>query len=137
MRMRFPKVIIILIVLSLCFGVALAGAILNSFTAQSSNGDVIVKWTTGEERDLARFEVQRRAGLQGDYVTVGTVEPKGSNSDYQFIDRSAYKTTDTIYKYRLAIVSRDGSVGYSQEVTVSHGVSGVKRTWGSIKAMFR
>jgi hypothetical protein len=82
------------------------------------------------------FEVQRMAGVQGEYMGLGRVQPQGSNSSYQFIDKSAYKTSDAIYKYRLAIVNQDGSTSYSQELTV-RSLSGVKRTWGSIKAMFR
>lgn len=135
MRRALP--LILLLVVTLWAGYALAGAILNSFTAaRSASGDVVLQWNTGEERDLRQFEVQRKAGPQGDYAPIGTVEPKGSNSFYQFVDRSAYKTSDAIYKYRLAIVSIDGSIGYSSELTVA-GLSGVKRTWGSIKAMFR
>jgi len=42
-----------------------------------------------------------------------------------------------IFIYRLKIVDTNGQASYSNEVSVSHNVSGVKRTWGSIKAMFR
>ena len=134
--MRKLLSVIVLLSFTLWCGSALAGAILNTFTARSTNGDVLLEWKTGEEKDILRFEVQRKAGLQGDYIVIGKVNPTGTNSFYQFLDKSAYKTTDTIYKYRLAIVSTDGTT-YSQELTVPHSVSGVKRTWGSIKAMFR
>ena len=135
MRRTLP--VILALIVTLWVGYALAGAILNSFTARSTNGDVVLEWRTGEEKDIVRFEVQRKAGLQGDYVTIGSVNPTGTNSPYQYIDKSAYKITDTIYKYRLAIVNTAGPPDYSIELTVTHGVSGVKRTWGSIKAMFR
>jgi hypothetical protein len=39
--------------------------------------------------------------------------------------------------YRLRIVRDDQSAGYSNTVTVTHSVSGIKRTWGMIKEMFR
>jgi hypothetical protein len=135
--MRRPLVVITLLVVTLWASLALAGAILNRFTAaRSLSGDVIVEWATGEEIAVRQFEVQRQAGLQGEFMTLAIVQPKGSNSSYQFIDKSAYKASDAIYKYRLAIVSSDASTGYSQELVVS-GLSGVRRTWGSIKAMFR
>jgi hypothetical protein len=134
MRKLVP--IITLTTLLLCTASALAGAILRVFTAKSSNGDILLEWSVGEEKDLLRYEVQRMAGVQGEYVTIATVNPKGSNSSYEFLDKSAYKLNDSIYKYRLAIVSSDGMT-YSQELTVPHTVSGVKQTWGSIKAMFR
>jgi hypothetical protein len=135
--MRSPLIAAVLLLVTLWASVALAGAILNRFTAsRSTSGDVVVEWSTGTESDLKHFEVQRMAGVQGEYASLGFVQPKGSNSSYQFVDKSAYKTSDAIYKYRLAIVNGDGSTSYSQELTVS-SLSGVKRTWGSIKAMFR
>jgi hypothetical protein len=135
--MRSPLGLTALLLITLWASLALAGAILNRFVvSRSTSGDVVVEWTTGSESDLKYFEVQRMAGVQGEYTPLTKVEPKGSNSSYQFVDKSAYKTSDAIYKYRLAIVNNDGSAGYSQELTVS-SLSGVKRTWGSIKAMFR
>jgi hypothetical protein len=66
------------------------------------------------------------------------VQPKGSNSLYTYVDRSAYKDTESVYVYRLKILeASSGPSSYSNEITVSHSVSSVKRTWGSIKAMFR
>jgi hypothetical protein len=136
--MRSPLPAIALLIVTLCASVALAGAILNGFTVtRSSNGDVVVEWTTGIETDVKYFEVQRMAGTQGEYTSLGFIQPKGSNSSYQFVDKSAYKTSDAIYKYRLSIVNQDGSASYSQELTVRSLSGVVKRTWGSIKAMFR
>lgn len=76
------------------------------------------------------------AGSEGEYMALGFVQPKGPNSSYQFVDKSAYKTSDAFYRYRVAIVDNSGYTSYSQEIAVS-SLSGVKRTWGSIKAMFR
>lgn len=133
MRRILPLIFILVL---LWTGYAVAGAFLREFKARSVDGNVELEWSTGEEKDLIRFEVQRQAGLRGDYVKIGEVAPKGSNSTYRFVDKSAYKVNDSLYKYRLAIVSTDGTT-YSRELTVLHSVSGVKRTWGSIKAMFR
>jgi hypothetical protein len=137
MTMRSPLAATALTLITLWASIAFAGAILNSFgVSRSTNGDVVIAWTTGSESDLKYFDVQRMAGSEGEYTSLGFVQPKGSNSSYQFVDKSAYKTSDAFYKYRIAIVDNSGYAGYSQEVTVS-SLSGVKRTWGSIKAMFR
>jgi hypothetical protein len=135
--MRKQLIVISLLVVTLWASLALAGAILNRFTvARNVGGDVVVDWATGEETNIKQFEVQRLAGVQGEYMSLAIVLPKGSSSTYEFVDKSAYKTSDAVYKYRIAIIGNDGSIGYSQELTVS-GLSGVRRTWGSIKAMFR
>ena len=59
--------------------------------------------------------------------------------NYEYTDQTAFKTNDQVYKYRIEIVDKDGSLSYSKEMSVLHnnGISGVKRTWGSIKALFR
>jgi len=113
-----------------------AGAFLEYFHGRSEGEDVRLEWKTGEEVNLQNFIIERKTP-QSSFVEIATIEPKGSNSYYTYLDQSAYKTNDMIFVYRLKIVDENGQTSYSNEVTVSHSVSGVKRTWGSIKAMFR
>ncbi len=113
-----------------------AGAFLDYFRGSSNGDSITLEWKTRTENNLRGYEVQRKSGTGGDFVTIGTTEPRGSNSTYQYVDRSAYKPTGTVYMYRLKIVE-DGMTSYSNEVSVSHNATSVKRTWGSIKAMFR
>ncbi|MCB2203431.1 hypothetical protein KQI65_01680 [bacterium] len=126
--------LVLLIVSATAFG----GAFLDFFNGRSDGENIILEWKTRSESNLLRYEIQRKAGQDGEFVTLSTVNPKGSNSLYSFTDRSAYKATESIYVYRLKIVEASGSpASFSNEITVSHSVSSVKRTWGSIKAMFR
>jgi len=119
---------------SLLFG----GAFIQEFLARSEDGNVILEWWTGQESNVKSFIVERKSGTSPFFQEIGeSVAPKGSNSYYQFIDESAFKSTDSFYVYRIKILDEDGNVGHSREVGVSHTVSSVKRTWGSIKAMFR
>ncbi|WP_337866079.1 hypothetical protein [Ignavibacterium sp.] len=126
----------ILLVLTLIASVY-AGAFIQSITARSDGENVIVEWKTGEESSsLNKFVVERKTPNNG-FIEIGTVSPKGSNSFYTFIDNNIFKGNDYIFTYRLKIVDNNSQVTYSSEVSVSHSISGVKRTWGSIKAMFR
>lgn len=113
-----------------------AGAYIDYFHARSDGEDVRLEWKTGEENNLQKFVVERKTP-QSIFTEIAIVNPKGSNSVYSFIDKNAYKSTDLLFNYRLKIVDNSNQASYSHEVTVSHSVSGVKRTWGSIKAMFR
>jgi hypothetical protein len=113
-----------------------AGAWLDYFHGHSEGDDVRLEWRTGEEANLQRFVIERKTP-QSPFVELATIDPKGSNSFYAYLDEAAYKTEDLVFVYRLKIVDNDGATSHSSEVTVSHNVSGVKRTWGSIKAMFR
>ncbi len=121
----------------LLFVVALnAAAFIDYFQGHSEGDDIILEWKTAEEVNLDKFVIERKTP-QSSYIEIANVEPKGSNSTYKFRDESAYKTEDLVFTYQLKIVDNDGKISKSSEITVSHNVSDVKRTWGSIKAMFR
>ncbi len=118
---------------------ATASAIIRDGTLQahSDGNNVTIQWGTTEEMSLSEFVVERQAGSDGGFILIGSVAPKGNNSSYEFVDQTAFKSVASVYQYRIKIVSQDGSYTYSKTVTVSHNVSSVKRTWGSLKAMFR
>lgn len=124
------------IVILLASVVVFAGTFLEYFQGRSENEDVRLEWKTKDEINLQHFKIERKTP-QSSFVEIATIQPKGSNSNYTYLDQSVYKPTDMIFIYRLKIVDTNGQAAYSNEVSVSHSVSGVKRTWGSIKAMFR
>lgn len=116
---------------------AFAGAYIDYFHATADGDNVILEWKTSEETNVQNFVIQKRTP-QSDFFDVATVQPNSSHI-YQYVDKSAYKTNDVIYIYRLKIVDTDGSYTTIEDKTasVSLNISGIKRTWGSIKAMFR
>ncbi|MCX7797431.1 MAG: hypothetical protein N2249_02265 [Melioribacter sp.] len=120
---------------SLVATVLYAGAQLIYFTASSKDGNVILEWKTSSETNLDYFVVER-ANATGNFIPIARIEPRPDRT-YEFIDQTAFKALDAIYVYRLKIVDKDGTVSYSAAVSVAHSVSSVKRTWGSIKALFR
>ena len=113
----------------------LAGAHLAFFHARSENENVVISWQTAEEVNVTQFVIERKAS-NSVFLEIGRVDAKGDNSLYSFTDQNAYKSDDVIFIYRLKIVGND-SISYSNEITVSHTTSVGKRTWGSIKALFR
>jgi len=114
-----------------------AGAYIEYFHARSESDNVRLEWQTSEETNLQKFVIERRTP-QSSFTEVASVAPKGNNSNYIFTDQNAYKTNDMVFVYRLKIVDNNDQVTYSADVTVTHSISSVaKRTWGSIKAMFR
>jgi len=130
--MKLSYVLVIILLTTAVF----AGTFLEYFQGRSEDEDIILEWKTREEADLQNFKVERKTP-QSSYVEIAAIQPKGSNSYYTYVDQSAYKSQNMMFIYRLKIVDNSGQVSYSNEVSVSHSVSGVKRTWGSIKAMFR
>lgn len=132
MKMKLSHILIILLLTTAVF----AGTFLEYFHGRSEGDDIRLEWKTREEVNLQNFKIERKTP-QSAFAEIATVQPKGSDSYYSYLDQTTYKITDMIFIYRLKIVDTNGQASYSNEVTVSHSVSGVKRTWGSIKAMFR
>ena len=111
-----------------------AGAYLDYFHVRNDGDDAIIEWKTSQETNLKDFIIQRR-GPQTQWSDIATVAPQPNNPFYSYTDKSVYKTNDYIFVYRLKIVDNDQTVTYCAQASLS--ISGVKRTWGSIKAMFR
>jgi hypothetical protein len=132
MKMKLSYILVIFLLTTAIF----AGTFLEYFQGRSEDEDIRLEWKTREETDLQNFKIERKTP-QSSYVEIAMIQPKGSNSYYTYLDQSAYKSQNMMFIYRLKIVDNSGQVSYSNEVSVSHSVSGVKRTWGSIKAMFR
>lgn len=117
---------------------AMAGVIREgTLQARSDGSNVTIQWGTTDESNIREFAVERRSGTVGEFTVIAVIGKKGTNSFYEYIDRSAFKSTGTIYQYRIKSVSVSGTAEYSTVLTISHNVSSVKRTWGSLKAMFR
>jgi hypothetical protein len=109
----------------------------SSLQASSDGVNITLRWVTVDETNVARFDIERRSESDGSYITIASVDPKGPTL-YEFVDYSVFRKSQTVYHYRIKIVFSDGSAPvYTMDIPVSHTVSGVRRTWGSIKAMFR
>ena len=109
-----------------------------SLQASSDGVNVTIRWATDDESNVVRYEVQRSSGVNGDFVSIGEPLSTKGPSVYEFVDHSAFMRTTTIYQYRIMIFFVNDPHGTpSQILTVSHTVSGVRRTWGSIKSLFR
>jgi hypothetical protein len=108
-------------------------------TAQSNGTNVVVRWSTLDETGVQGFQVLRRTGFTGDFAAInsGIIVPKGNNSTYEFTDGDVFKVTGGLFQYKVRIVNGDNPAPETEIVSVSHVSSTAKRTWGSIKAMFR
>ena len=108
-----------------------------SLTVRSENDNIVVEWETRNEVNLKEFRVLRKA-VNSEFVPIATVPAKGDGK-YKYIDKNVYKTTERYYTYKLLLIDSAGKEdGYSEELGVVHSsVSSIKRTWGSIKAIFR
>jgi len=127
-----------ILLLALFITTAFAVVIKDRPTALSNGSDIVLRWATVDESGLQRFEVVRRSGTVGDFVLVASIDQlKGNNSAYEYIDKSVFKVNGGIYQYKIRVVTGQNPAPETEIITVSHLSSAAKRTWGSIKAMFR
>lgn len=136
MKTKMLKIFAIIILFAQV-NIILAGAMIAQpgLSAVSDGQSVILTWQTTQEVNLKHFVVERKPA-DGHYVQIGVVDPVDGKY-YEYTDRTAYKADEAVYVYRLKIVDQDGSVTYSGETSVLHNVSSARKTWGSIKALFR
>jgi opacity protein-like surface antigen len=120
----------------------LAADVVDYLRARSTGAAVVIEWRSTSEADITRYEIER-AGDDGIFRYVATLDVKGSNQTYDFTDNEAFgkpdgsKVAANYFTYRLKLVHADKSVTYSNTAGVTHSVSSIKRTWGMIKQMFR
>lgn len=118
-------------------GLLNAGALFSLFQARSEGGSVIIEWKTTTEENVEKFVLERKS-VNGSFFPIATISPKGSNSYYSYTDESVYKPNGELFVYQVKVIDYNNPVPtYTRQVSVNHNVSSVKRTWGSIKAMFR
>lgn len=132
MKRGFAALAIIMVV---AWAIAFAGGIRDGSLSAYSNGtNIIVRWVSDDETGVTGYTIERKAGGSSMFVRLtDPLAPKGGGSVYEFVDNSAFRTTDNFYQYRITALG----VNAVYYVSVNHSVSSVRRTWGSIKAMFR
>ncbi len=107
------------------------------------NGIITLQWTTGDESNIDGFLIERAIFPGTEYLPIlqNKIEPRGAGSTYVYEDAGAMKTATARYTYHLVVLGTDGSrtiIPFQGSATPGNGSpSDIKRTWGSIKAMFR
>lgn len=135
---NLARLILSLLLAVLIVGTLSAIVIKDRPTAQSNGSAVVIRWTTVDETGVQKFEILRRSGLSGEFSIIGTVNQlKGNNSAYEFTDNDVFKSAGGFYQYKIRIIDGQNNASETEPVSVSHVSSAAKRTWGSIKAMFR
>lgn len=131
--------IIGLLVLSLLIQSAgLAQVISSSLTAEPRENYIVLRWSTNDESGIEKFQILRKEVSQGEYMIVSDVAKKGNNSNYIYEDRTVFKTSGRVFQYMVRAYNPSNIIAEEKTTIVSYGLSSAaRRTWGSIKSMFR
>ena len=90
------------------------------------------------EDGVARYDLQRRSRFSNDqFVDVTSIVSHGTGKSYRFIDDQVYKSASEQVDYRLEVVYDNGVREQLGIRSVNYTPTAIRRTWGSIKAMFQ
>ncbi|NND71019.1 MAG: hypothetical protein HKN43_05520 [Rhodothermales bacterium] len=123
------------------FAVAMVGFVndplLDYFRVEESNSDFVITWETVREDGVKSFELHRKTPHSNDeFVLINEATPIGPARQYVFRDTQVFKSGSELIDYRLQVVLADGSRQIMASRTVNYTPTAIRRTWGSIKAMF-
>jgi len=130
---------ILLIILG-CIATVMAGVTIElTVYSQGDNANLVWNVSGMTLSSQERFSIQRKTP-QTDFTEIASITASNNTLSYQYTDKAAFKTTDVVYTYRIMLVDVNNPnyvYGTSSSTSTYLNISGVKKTWGSIKAMFR
>jgi len=111
---------------------------LAAFEIRNEGSDFVITWSTEIEEDVRSFEIQRRTTSSNDqFVKIHTVTGQGAGQQYQFRDSQVFKSSSDRLDYRLDVVYENGVREAIRDESMNFTSTAVRRTWGSLKAMFQ
>jgi len=132
MKKTFITVSLLLILSAIVF----SATIIENFTVKTGKDQVVITWKTRDEVNLQEFEIERSSD-NITFFAITSIKPKGNNSEYKYTDTTIFKTSVRKFHYRIKTVDNDGSFAYTKSLAAIPKISGIKQTWGSIKAIFK
>ncbi|MDX2127714.1 MAG: hypothetical protein SFU91_01615 [Chloroherpetonaceae bacterium] len=123
-------------------------ASISQFIAIPASDKVYVRWLSENEESVVRYELLRRNAESVSFQPVQTVFPRGSGQLYEVVDLEVAQVFQLVKNepqviqsqkriiYQLRITMKNGTIE-EREVSISFQTSSIRKTWGSIKALFR
>jgi len=96
-----------------------------SFTGEATSAGNLLKWETASEQNNDRFELERSSSAGSDFEKIATISGAGNSSSrltYQSLDERPSVGTNF---YRLKQIDTNGSVEYSNIISIDYKSSGV------------
>jgi len=127
----------IIIVLLLFVSLAFANFIFLEYSATPSNNSVIIEWITKSESGVSQFVILRSIDDQN-FFEIGKVSSVKAGNSYSFTDDNVlFKDSQTFFYKLKAVRSDASSIEETQSLIVHPNISGIYRTWGAIKELFK
>lgn len=111
---------------------------ISSFSISEQGRDFLITWQTDLEEDVRQFEIMRKTPYSNDqFVKVFEAAAQGVNKAYIFRDNQVFKAGSDKVDYQLEVVYSNGVREIVKTQSMNYTTTAVRRTWGSLKAMFQ
>ena len=130
---------IILLLLLPAFTIEQMGTVqISYFRITEEGNNIIISWQAREESDVKEYELYRMTRLTNNqFVKIQGIDPHGVDKAYIYRDDQVFKSSSELVDYRLEVVYLDGVREQLARDQVNYTSTAIRRTWGSIKAMFQ
>jgi hypothetical protein len=109
---------------------------LAEFKAATVSGKMRVSWRVTEQTGVRRFILERKAAGEEQFREVFQTPPNPTGN-YEFIDEDLARSgLEGVIKYQLLVEGPEGRL-FLKQIDANYTTTAVRRTWGSIKAMFQ
>lgn len=105
--------------------------------------EIQIIWKVENEEGLLHYNLKRKMSQDNEFVGITQVQPlppgQQSPLHYEYFDRNVFRSSAASEPviYELEAVFFDGERRFIGQAEVNYTSTAVRRTWGSIKAMFQ
>ena len=135
---RYMHFLLLLLPLMAFSGILTGSVQMRFFKIDEEGSDLIVSWQTDQEVEVREFELQRMTRFTNNqFVKIQSIEPHGVSKPYIYRDDQVFKASSEQVDYRLEVIYSNGVREQLAREQINYTSTAIRRTWGSIKAMFQ
>jgi len=108
----------------------------------TSRNEIHLRWVVQESPNTMHYTLKRKMVRDIDFVLVNNIQAITSGTaprEYIYVDRNVFRNNSNSepVMYELFVNYTDGSKELLGQTEVNYSSTAIRRTWGSIKAMFQ
>ena len=129
------RIVSVIIILSFV-GMAFAATIFSEVSAVPSTNRVTLHWVTKSESGVTNFVILR-SNDDAVYISLAKTKSEGPGTHYEYIDQNVMFRDFSPLFYKVRAINSSGQAIEESSMIVHPNISGIFKTWGAIKALFR
>ncbi len=110
--------------------------VFSEVSAVPNTNRVVITWVTKSETGVQRFVIAR-SNDDKTYISLKRITAKGPGTEYEYVDQNVMFNDFSALFYKVKALDATGQTIDETSMIVHPNISGIFRTWGAIKALFR